>query len=104
MLTVLDSISLIHTLDDSLSLAGLKSASCKLRALCEMHHKNYVGNQVDSVAEVVVRMVEGLRKAKGGNIGVGWLEAATKGESGEECWQEYPCEGEGKENGQSEVR
>ena len=104
MVTVLDSISLIHTLEDSLSLVGLESASCKLRAVCEIHHQNDAVHQVDSVAEVVVRMVEGLRKAKGGNIGAGWLEAAAKGESGKECWQEYPCEGEGQGYSQSEVR
>ena len=96
MLTVLDSISLIHTLDDSLSLAGLKSASCKLRAVCEIHHQNDAVHQVDSVAEVVVRMVEGLRKGEEKNIGVGWLEAAAQGESGDECWQEYPVRGRGK--------
>ena len=91
---------MIHTLEDSLSLVGLKSASCKLRGVCEIHHQNHVVHQVDSVAEVVVRMVEGLRK--GEKICTGWLEAAAKGERGEECWQEYPCEGEG--NSYSEVR
>ena len=94
MLTVLDSISLIHTLEDSLSLVGLKSASCKLRVVCEIHQQDHLLHQVDSVAEVVARMVEGLRKGEGENIGFGWLEAAAKGESGEECWQEYPCEGD----------
>ena len=59
-------------------------------------------DNVDSVAEVVVRTVEGLRKGEEENIGMGWLGAAAKGESGEECWKEYPCKGEG--NRVSEVR
>ena len=47
-----------------------------------------------------MRMMEGLWKEE--SIGLGWLEAAARGECGEECWQEYPCEGQG--NGFSEVR
>ena len=87
-----------------MSLVGLKSASCKLRAVCEIHHQNDDVYQVDSVAEVLVRMLEGLRKEEGENIGVGWLEAAARGERGEECWQKYPCEGQGQGNSFSEVR
>ena len=83
-----------------MSLVGLKSASCKLRAVCEIHNQNHALYQVDSVAEVMVRMMEGLWKEE--SIGLGWLEAAARGECGEECWQEYPCEGQG--NGFSEVR
>jgi hypothetical protein len=104
MLTVFDSISLINTLEDSLSLVGIKSASCKLRAVCEIHNKDDVVQQLDSVAEVVMRMVEGLRKEKWENIGAGWLEAAAKGESGEGCWQEYPCDREGQGYSLSDVR
>ena len=100
-MTVLDSISLIHTLEDSLSVVGLKSASCKLRAVCEMHNMKNL-KKMDNVAKVVMTTVKRLRKGEVENIGMGWLGAAAKGESGEECWKEYPCEGEG--NRVSEVR
>merc|ERR1711892_657631 len=98
ILTVLDSITLVHTLEDSLSLIGLKSPACKLRAVCEIHQDNHPMPEVDTVAEVTKMVVERLRKGEGDDVEElvsAWLAAAEKGRRGDECGSTYPgCEGE----------
>merc|ERR1719483_287851 len=93
LITVLDSISLVHTLEDSLSLIGLKSPACKLRAVCEIHQDNHPMPEVDTVAEVTRMVVERLRKGEGEEVEElvsAWLAAAEKGRRGDECTSTYP--------------
>lgn len=98
LITVLDSISLIHTLEDSLALIGLKSAPCKLRAVCEIHQDGHPMPEVDTVAEVVKMVVERLRKGEWEEVdvlGSNWMKAAEEGRRGDECSKLYSeCEGE----------
>ena len=95
---MLDSISLVHTLEDSLSLIGLKSAACKLRAVCEIHQDGHPMPEVDTAAEVVRMVVERLRKGEGEGVeelGSNWMKAAEEGRRGDECSRLYgECEGE----------
>jgi len=95
ILSVLDSITLVHTLEDSLSLIGLKSPSCKLRAVCEIHKNGHRVPGVNTVEEVVRMVVERLRKGDEDEMWSGWMKAAEKGWRGEECGEIYKeCDGE----------
>jgi len=92
IITVLDSISLVHTLEDSLSLIGLQSPGCKLRAVCEFHQDGHKMPEVDTVAEVVRMVVERLRKGQGEHVeelGSNWMKAAEEGRRGDECSKLY---------------
>ena len=93
LLTVLDSISLIHKMEDSLFLVGLKTPLCKLRAVCEIYQKNQLLPEVESLAEGVMEVVESLRwKNDSKKSEKVWLEAAKNGESERKCKYIYKCE------------
>ena len=81
-----------------MSLIGLESPACKLRAVCEIHQDSHPMPEVDTVAEVTRMVVERLRKGEGEEVEElvsAWLAAAEKGRRGDECVSTYPgCEGE----------
>merc|ERR1719277_356767 len=82
MVDMLDVISLIHTMEDSFTLIGLKSPVCKLRAVCEIHQPNHPMPEVDTVAEVVKMVVIRLKKGEGERVEElvsNWLKAAEEG-------------------------
>ena len=92
MLDVLDAINLVHTMEDSLALIGLKTPSCKLRAVCEIHEPNHPMPEVDTVAEVVRIVVIRLKKTEGDNVEElvnNWLKAAEEGRRGDVCKSIY---------------
>merc|ERR1719383_1302205 len=92
LVTVLDSISIIHDLEDSLVLTGLNTPSCKMRAVCGIYRNKRMVSDVDGLSVNIVNLIEQLRKIQGGSIGSRWLLAASAGERGDECEKVYPCE------------
>ena len=76
-----------------MSFIGLKSPSCKLRAVCEIHQDGRRMAELDIVAEVVRMVVENMQKEKGEELGRRWMKAAEEGRRGAECGKIYKeCE------------
>ena len=79
----------INTIDQSLSLIGVKTLSCQLRAVCEMHQKKVDLVEVDTVAEFVREQIEKIKILQEDELGEIWLTAAEKGRRGDLCKNEY---------------
>merc|ERR1719282_1323982 len=63
LLTVLDAIELVDTLEQFLDSVGVNSNQCRLRTVCELYSRGDFGNKVDSVAELVRMVVDTLTHA-----------------------------------------
>ena len=72
----------INTIDQSLSLIGVKTLSCQLRAVCEMHLQKADRVEVDTVAEFVREQIEKIKILQENELGEMWLTAAEKGQEG----------------------
>ena len=89
---VLESFELLQSLEDSLSLIGLDTDQCKLRAVCDIVQDTYPSPAVDTVTQVVKMTLTRIRK-----IGLSlvqpvlspWVRAAEEGKRGDLCEKNY---------------
>ena len=89
---VFESFELLQSLDDSLSLIGLDTNECKLRAVCDIVQDAFPRPAVDTVTQVVKMTVARIRK-----IGLElvqpvlrpWVMAAEEGKRGDSCENNY---------------
>ena len=89
---VFESFELLQSLDDSLSLIGLDTEQCKLRAVCDIVQDSFPSPAVDTVTQVVKMTVARIRK-----IGLSlvqpvlspWVRAAEEGKRGDSCENNY---------------
>ena len=89
---VLESFELLQSLEDSLSLIGLDTDQCRLRAVCDIVQGAFPSPAVDTVTQVVRMTVTRIRK-----IGLElvqpvlspWVSAAEEGKRGDSCENNY---------------
>lgn len=89
---VFESFELLQSLDDSLTLIGLDTDQCKLRAVCDIVQETFPSPAVDTVTQVVKMTVARIRR-----IGLSlvqpvlspWVRAAEEGKRGDSCENNY---------------
>ena len=63
--------------------------------MCEIHQNGNQEPEVNSVVEILLMVVERLRKGNGAEMGRGWIKAAEEGRRGNVCREIYKeCQGE----------
>ena len=90
LLTVLDAIELVDTLEQFLDSVGVSSNQYRLRTVCELYSSGDYGNKVDSVAELVRMVVDTLTRApEVETIARDWTRAAEIGRTRGQCDSVY---------------
>merc|ERR1712029_10812 len=92
LLTVLDAIELVDTLEQFLDSVGVNSNQCRLRTVCELYSRGDFGNKVDSVAELVRMVVDTLTGSwtpEVDNVARDWTRAAEIGRTRGNCDSVY---------------
>ena len=89
---LLNSLEHLQSLEESLSIIGIRSRQCQLQAVCRVMQDNYTPPAVDTVTELVKLLVYMLRKVDiellEELLGL-WLKAAEEGERGDDCEEKY---------------
>ena len=97
LLTVLDAVELLETLDEFLTSAGISSRQCQLKTVCDLYHnKSVLDSKVDSLAEMVRMLVDTLHTGsvdpEVDSVTRDWTRASFTGQVGGGCEEEYQCD------------
>ena len=90
--SLLNSLELLQSLQESLNIIDIRSRQCQLQAVCRVMQGSYSPPAVDTVTELVKLLVYRLRKVDiellEELLGL-WLAAAEEGERGDDCEEKY---------------
>merc|ERR1711915_183055 len=84
-MNILDSLSQLHSLDDTFSMMGIDSTTCQLRAVCEIYQSNdhHKGDNVSNLVREAIDALSANTEAEE------WVAAAERGKKGENCDKVY---------------
>jgi len=89
---VFSTFELLESLDDSLSLIGIRTKQCKLRAVCDIIQGKHPQPQVDTVSQMVRMTIQRIKKI---NLEIvqgilsPWVKSAEEGKRGDNCQNNY---------------